>query len=127
MRIPLVVAVLTALCGATPAVAAPAVAHIDLVQDAVTVGDKARYVARAQRCKDEFFKELRLADGRVPGSKEALSAAPPNPMVKTVLDEGGLPAAQILASAINVCLAAQGLPGVRAVLSAEPLPLAPLE
>lgn len=111
---------------ASPAAAAPAAAHVRIEQDAVTVGDPARYVVRAQRCKDEFLRELRLADGRVPGAREAVAAAP-NPAIEMVLGAGGVAGAQVLAAAINVCLGAQGLPGVRAAVSAEPLPIPPLE
>ena len=115
---------LLAILGGPPAFAASAVAHVRIEQDAVTVGDPARYVVRAQRCKDEFFKELRLTDGRVAG---AAAAGPPNPAIETGLGEGGVAGAQVLAAAINVCLGAQGLPGVRATGSAQPLPLPPLE
>ncbi|HEX2559623.1 hypothetical protein [Phenylobacterium sp.] len=130
MRLPPVLAALASLCAAAPAAAAPAVAHILIEQHAAQRGDPARYVVRAQQCKDEVFRELRLADGRAPSPiwvRERTPSLPPNPMIRQVLDEGGLPAAQVLVAAINVCLGAQGLSGVRAALSAEPSPDAPLE
>ena len=125
-----VLAAAAALSCATPAASAPAVAHILVEQHPDQRGDPARYVVRAQRCKDEIFKELRLADGRAPSPlwvRDAMPAVPRNPMIAQVLDEGGLPGAQILVAAINACLGGQGLSGVRAVLSAEPSPDAPLE
>lgn len=129
MRLPVVLAAACLSCAA-PAASAPAVAHILVEQHPDQRGDPARYVVRAQQCKDEFFKELRLADGRAPPPiwvREAAPAVPRNPMIRQVLDEGGLPAAQVIVAAINACLGAQGLSGVRAVLSAEPSPDAPLE
>ncbi|MFC3077247.1 hypothetical protein ACFODL_03985 [Phenylobacterium terrae] len=131
MRIALAAAAsLAALFGAAPAISAPAVAHVAIVQHPDQRGDRLRYVARAQRCKDEFFKELRLADGRARPPSWAYEPGPataPSPTIRLILDEGGLPAAQVLVAAVNVCLDSQGLAGVRAVLSAEPSPDAPLE
>lgn len=130
MRLPLLLAAIAGVWSAAPAAAAPAVAHILIEQHPDQRGDPARYVVRAQQCKDEVFRELRLADGRAPPPiwmRTGPLALPPNPMIRDVLDAGGLAAAQVLVAAINVCLAAQGLPGVRAAVSPEPLPDAPLE
>jgi hypothetical protein len=129
MRALAVLASVASLC-ASSAAAAPAAAHIQVAQHPDQRGDPLRYVARAQRCKDEFFKELRLADGRAPGPAWAHApptGAAPNPAIRQLLDEGGLPAAQVLAAAINVCLEAQGLWGVRAAPTTAPLPRPPLE
>jgi hypothetical protein len=130
MRLPLVIGAVASLWSATPAVCAPAVAHILVEQHPDQRGDPARYVVRAQRCKDEVFRELRLADGRAPlpvWMRERPQGLAPNPMIGRVLDEGGLSAAQVLVAAVNACLSAQGLAGVRTVVSAEPSPDAPLE
>lgn len=129
MRVVVVAAAVVAVIG-HPAMAAPATAHILVEQHPEQRGDKVRYVARAQRCKDEFFKELRLADGRAPAPlwvRGPAATTQPNPSISQILDAGDLAGAQVLAAAINVCLEAQGLAGVRAVLSAEPSSDAPLE
>lgn len=130
MRPILVLALLESLSGAAPALAAPAVAHIVVEQHPDQRGDPLRYVARAQQCKDEVFRELRLADGRAPPPvwmRERPASSPRNPMIAQVLDEGGPAAAQVLAAAINACLGAQGLAGVRAAATAEPSSEAPLD
>lgn len=130
MRLAVVLATVASLGSATPAASAPAIAHILIEQHPDQRGDPARYVVRAQQCKDEFFRELRLADGRAPPPvwvREGTPVLPRNATIRELLDEGGLPAAQLLVAAINVCLGVQGLSGVRAVLSAEPSPDAPLE